>query len=241
MRKLRRQLQNLALLIFAACSGAEASLPSSPSSIKFLVTAALLDESLEVKQMRQEQYKQSLITLKDYGYRPYIVEACLNGPPSLFEEFSPFVCYSNVNDLRLRNKGVNEARSMIEAFRHFEFSDEDILIKLTGRYCFTSRRFLNMIEEHPEIDACVCYNVDYPIRHARIATGCFALRAKYFKQFLAGLDFAAMEKWMTDIELELGNYIRKLSKIGAHIVIVDQLGLSANVGGTSYPPVYQQW
>ncbi len=212
--------------------------------IKILVTSALLKRPmrpLQITEMRNEQYTRTLLTLNEYGYQPYVVEACQTSPPSLFEEFTPLVCYSNVNDNRLRNKGVNEAKSLIEAFRHFNFSDEDFIVKLTGRYCFINRDFLNMVEQHPELDACVCYQPNFPIPNVRTLTGCFGLRGKFFKQFLANLDLVKMEKMMLDIEIELGNFIRGMSKTDAHIIILDQLGLSVNVGGTTYPPIYEQW
>ena len=209
--------------------------------IKIIMTSALLRLAPHIMQMRQDEYVKSLQTLKDYGYRPYVVEACQKSPPSPFEDFTNFVFYSSVNNYRLKNKGVNESKSLIEAFKYFNFDDEAIIVKLTGRYCFTSRDFLDTVEKNPQMDAFICYHAEFPIPRVRILTGCFALRGKLFKQFLANLDFVKMEKEMVDIEIELGNFIRKLSETHDNILIMNKLGLSAHVGGTGYPPAYQQW
>ena len=78
--------------------------------IRVLYTAALIDFCYN---SRKDEYVKSLQVLKDYGVSsPYIVEAIQSGPYTFFDEYSVNVVYSNVNDERLNNKGVNEAKSM---------------------------------------------------------------------------------------------------------------------------------
>ncbi len=210
-------------------------------AIKILVTSAMLAVAPEIREMRNGEYAKSMQILSDYGYRPYVVEACQSHPPSLFEAFTRDIVCSNVNDYSLRNKGVNETRSIIEAFKYFNFDDEDMVLKLTGRYFFSSRDFLTMVEENPQIDVFVNYDYYESKPDFRMKTGCFALRGKFYKEFLRTVDLERMEKQMIDVEIEMADFIRKISREGAQIMVLDKLGITAHVGGGTYPPVYSYW
>lgn len=92
--------------------------------LKVIFTAALIENQWE---MRKQEYIYFLNSLLDYGLSPYIVEACKTS--SFFDEYKLPIFYPNVNDLSLRNKGVNEARLLLEALNHFEF-DTDLLFQI---------------------------------------------------------------------------------------------------------------
>ena len=156
------------------------------AKVVIICTAALIESNY---QMRKQEYVFSISLLKDYGYEPYVFEACKSSPPSFFENYTKNVFYSNVNDYRLINKGVNEARSLIEGFKHYSFDDETMIIKLTGRYWLNSPIFINVVESHPEVDAFVRFKEDFPIPNGYVFTGCFAMKHKHFKAMLDQLDF----------------------------------------------------
>ncbi len=205
--------------------------------VKIVFTSALIDFNYAI---RQEEYISSMIILNNYGYQPYVIETCKTSPPSFFENYTHHVFYSNVNDYSLINKGVNEARAMIEGFKHYQFDDEDMIIKLTGRYFFHSRQFLDVVETHPEIDASVKFCAAYPVVNGRVFTGCFAMRCKYFKEMLQQLDFVKMEEELIDLEVEVARYIHRMEEKGCKILYLKDLGMTANIGGP-FPPIYTQW
>lgn len=195
----------------------------SYGEIKLLYTAAVIDDKYE---MRKIEYIYSLQILRSLDVPIFIVEACTNS--SFFDEFSEPVFYSQVNDTTIKNKGVNEARSMKEAFEYYKFDDEDMIVKLSGRYFFNSSHFFNFIKRHPLISAFA-----KKPNLTSYFTGCFALRAKYFKMFLQELDLSKMENEMICIENELGDFFNRHPEIQIHHL--DSLHVTANIFGTGTP------
>ena len=174
---------------------------SQAASIKIIYTAALLDRHFEG---RKQEYIHTLRVLSQLGYEPYIVEAIKKKGPTFLDQYCTKVFYAQSNNPNLRNKGVNEASTMLEAFNYFDFDDEDMIIKLTGRYYFESTLLFQRIEKNPDYDAFV--KSHYP---GEFFTGCFAMRYKYFKHMLEQLDFATMEKHFISVEHEVAEYIKK--------------------------------
>lgn len=188
-----------------------------------IFTAALIDLK---KEERQQEYIKALGTLALYGYpAPYIVEAIMPEPPTFLDTYSPHMLYSNVNNSSLRNKGVNEARSLLEAIKKWTFDDEQMVIKITGRYFFKNDLFLRLVEQSAN-DAIIKADP-----YGQIFIGCIALRYKYLKEFLQGLDLFSMEKNMINIEQEMANYIKKIESQGASILQVQNLDLVVNSFG----------
>lgn len=189
--------------------------------------------------MREQEYKYAFSKLREYGYEPYIFESCQSAPPSFLEEFSSNVIYTNVNDDSLKNKGVNEARSLIEGFKHCQFDGETMIIKMTGRYWFNSRYFLDFVENHPSTDAFVKFHEEYGMDHDVIA-GCYAIKYKYFKELLEKLDLAEMEAELIPIEWKIGEQIRAMQNKGRRVMIMQKLDITANQGSPN-PPRYFYW
>lgn len=170
--------------------------------IIIVCTAAVLDENYET---RKQEYIQAIEKIKQFGFMPYIVESCKNGPTFL-DALSDKVWYAKTNDFRLQNKGVNEAKSLLNFFEHNEFSDDDIIVKVTGRYMFIDDSFLRYIESHIEYDAFV-KDVGKRLIKGDIFSGCFAMKHKYFIEFLRQLDLQKMEEEMSCVEWELADYV----------------------------------
>lgn len=198
---------------------------SFASDLKILYTAALIPYKFEE---RKAEYIHSLDVLKLLGYRSqvYITESCLSFPFSFFDAYCDHILYANINDWSLRNKGVNEAKAMLAAFHHFQFDDEDMIVKLTGRYSFDNHQFLRFVESHPEADAIARY-LHGP--GTGIVAGCFAMRARFFKQMLQQLDLIKMEREMIDIEREEEIFLQQMISQRAKVLYVETLGLTANV------------
>lgn len=211
--------------------------PQKEGQIRIVCTSALIPLNYE---MRKEEYITTIKMLKGYGYDPYFFEACHPASPSFLDEYVRNICYSNVNDYRLINKGVNEATSMMVGFKQFHFDDNDMIVKLTGRYRLDSRDFLQLIEDHPEVDAFVRCDEGYPKPLGKVFTGAFAIRYKLFKEMLENLDLVKMEEQLIDIEVEVANFAQKLTARGAKVMYLEKIGMSANIGGP-YPPVVSHW
>ena len=103
------------------------ALHSTKAEVRVILTAALTNNHFE---LRKNQYIKSLDILSSYDYQnPYIVEALKKTGPTFLDEYSTNVFYSTCNNPSLKNHGVNEARSLLEALNYFEFADDDIILK----------------------------------------------------------------------------------------------------------------
>jgi hypothetical protein len=231
MNKMKKKLSHwifAALLLFSS---------NGFSEIHVICTSALISQNYA---MRKQEYIKSLKIIIGYGYLPYIFESCHSRSPSFFEKYTDRVCYTNSNDYQLKNKGVNEGRAIIEGFRQCRFNDDDMIVKLTGRYWFNSRDFLETVENHSEVDAFFKYtgggsnNVGDP---NSVITGCYAMRYKLFKEMIESFDYSTMEREMIDIERAVSAYINQMPERGYKIMRMGKLGITANIGSNN-PPVY---
>lgn len=198
--------------------------------IKVLYTAALIDDQFEY---RRDEYLKSLALLDAHGYlsRTYVVDSCAKTDRSFFEEHLEHVLYANTNDLRLRNKGGNEARALIAALNHFNFDDEEIILKLTGRYYLDSDLFLKTIESHPDVDVFVKFD-----QWGQAFTGCYAIRCRLLKEQLAAIDLSELEERSICIETKVAEFIHQVEEEGrAKVKVLDRLDVTANIFGWGTP------
>jgi len=201
---------------------------SKRNQIKIILTAALIDKHFEG---RKKEYIKSIETIKSFEYEPYIVESCKKGP-SFLDEYSTNICYAYIQNPHVQ-KGVDEARSLLKACNCFNFDDEDMIIKLTGRYCFTNNYFINLVESLTDTDAVVRY---WPHRKGSIFTGCFAMKYKYLKQMLRRYIKEVeifRKKYGTNkiyiIEYSAASYIDKLIEAGKKVLFIEEINLQAKI------------
>lgn len=195
--------------------------------LKVLYTSALIPHKYEE---RKQEYIQSLQILENAGYLPntYVIES---GPPtifSFFEEHAKHVFYSATNDLSLRNKGVNELKSLIHFCKVHDIQDDEMIVKLTGRYYFENDFFLKHITAHPELDAAVSFR-EKAIDNCCLQTGCFAIKGKHFKNWLKKVDLQKLEEEMIDVEWDFTRFIRSLILQEANVEIMDKVGVAAHI------------
>ena len=191
------------------------------STVRILCTAALIKQNNE---LRKTEYINCLERLKHYGMKPYIVESCHSIGPTFLDDHAFHVCYTGTNNPRLRNKGVNEALSLIAALEYFNFDDNDMIIKLTGRYILEPADFINTVKNNPDVDAVVKRNPD-----GQVFAVCFAMRCNHMKTMLNNLNFDSMERNMINLEREVGTYIDRKQ---LHYLKINHIGLSGRVGGS---------
>lgn len=178
------------------------------SEVHILYVSAVIPMQFE---WRKQEYLESLEKLKSYGYEPWIIEAT-NVQSTYFDGLVQHVFYPNQNDLSLNNQGVNEARSIIPILELLPFDDEDIVVKLTGRYLLYERKFLDTLEENLNYDA----YVKWVTNGQEILCGCFGMKWKYFKHMFSSWDLDIMEKGMINFERMVAIYLleKKLNCLG---------------------------
>jgi hypothetical protein len=96
------------------------------------------------------------------------------------------VFYTDNNKLNFKSKGVNEILDIKEIIEKYGIEDDDIVIKLTGRYKVTSPSFFKHIIEHEhDYDAFVKFygTCSLKFEDYDCILGLYAIRAKYLKLF----------------------------------------------------------
>lgn len=211
-------------------------------TLRIVSTAALINDDYS---HRKSEYIDSILMLNKFGYEPYVIEAILTTGPSFLDDYCKNVFYSKNHDFSvtdIRNKGINEARTLIDGLNYFDFHSDDMIIKLTGRYLLKSDKFIKLVEDNPDVDVFIKYiymksqksptntNGAWPI------TCCFAMRCCYMKDMLESLDYQKMEQDFSYLEHEVYKYLqRKLQdESGIKIKLVPKLNLSARVIGDGH-------
>ena len=203
-------------------------------NVKILFTAALIDNQFE---MRKKEYIHSLNLLFSFGYKPYICEA-RKPEKTFFDEYidSDHLYYAQSNNDMLKNKGVNEVKLMRAALKHYNFDDDDMIIKLTGRYYLTTDFFIKIIEQNPDIDVIIKKNI-----FGSTWCGCYAMRCRYLKEMLNSFDLIATEKNMIGVESEITSYLnRKITNNELKVKFIDELHVNASIFGNG-KPVMTYW
>jgi len=96
------------------------------------------------------------------------------------------VFYTNNNEQQFKSKGINEFIDIKEIINRYGIDDDDIIIKLTGRYrALTPNFFKDIIENENNYDGFIKFFGACSLKFEEYdcILGCYALRTKYFKLF----------------------------------------------------------
>ena len=96
------------------------------------------------------------------------------------------VVYTENNKQAFKSKGTNELLDIKEVINKCNIKDDDLVIKLTGRYRFLSPKlFKDVIENENIYDAFVKFFGTCSLKFEQYdcILGCYAMRAKYIKLF----------------------------------------------------------
>lgn len=96
------------------------------------------------------------------------------------------VFYTENNRQQFKSKGANELMDIKEVIERYGIEDDDIVIKLTGRYrALSSKFFKEIIENENKFDAFVKFfgTCSLKFEEYDCILGCYAMRAKYIKLF----------------------------------------------------------
>ena len=176
---------------------------------------------------RQERYLYAINeTLKvlPYEIKPIIVEN--NGKRETYldnfyhnrEHLKVF--YTENNKQQFKSKGANELLDIKEVIDRYGIEDNDIIIKLTGRYRALSPKFFKeVIENENKYDAFVKFYGTCSLKFEQYdcILGCYALRAKYIKLF----NHFSIDNYKS-AEIAFARYVRFC---GANIKEIDNLDI----------------
>jgi hypothetical protein len=156
---------------------------------------------------RQNRYIESIQQLlklidNDKTIKVIIVEN--NGFRKTFlDDLNCDICYTNNNNLHLRHKGENELLDIKHVINQYKIQDDDVIIKLTGRYKLLNLNFINLVKANNNLDAFVKFFNVCTKRYEfdDCVLGLFAIKCKYLKDFKYNL--------LRSPECEFADYIRK--------------------------------
>ena len=118
---------------------------------------------------------------------PIIVENSTVSPTYLenFQHNDKYipVLYTSNNDRNIKNKGATELLDLKDAIQHFNIKDDDMIIKLTGRYIIKSPLFFKEVIKHPEVSAFVKFFNVYTKQFIQTDSvlGLYAVRASLLR------------------------------------------------------------
>lgn len=158
---------------------------------------------------REERYVNSIssalniISNAPYNIiKPIIVEN--NGHRITYlDNFNCDVTYTNNNQYLFPHKGQNELLDIQHVINQYNIQDDDLIIKLTGRYTIFDNSFFNLIMNNiNNFDAFIkFFNVcTKQYMHNDCALGLIAVKSKYLKQF--------QYNFIKSAECEFADFIR---------------------------------
>ena len=164
--------------------------------IYLIITTSISNQlGVDYYKVRKDRYLYAIAETLKYvppSVQPIIVEN--NGYDSTFlDNFQHAgkkvpVLYTKNNSVAANSKGVNEMMDIQAVIRRFSIQDDDIVVKLTGRYRLLSTLFLEqLLKEEKEYDAWVKFFGACSLRYENYdcILGCYAIRAKFLKLFHA--------------------------------------------------------
>ena len=200
------------------------------TKVRLVLSAALTDYYYD---FRKQQYIDMFNNLTRLGYKdPYVIEAIKKRGPTFIECYTKNTFYSSVNNDKLRNKGINEATTMLEGLKHFNFDPEDMVLKVTGRYECVGDTFLKFVERNQQADAIVKFTAD-----GQVLTLCYAMKQKHFIHMFEHLNYKKMEDETIYLEQAVGEYIRyRMNQGNFKVIVVDKLYVRSNYLGSNCIP-----
>lgn len=190
--------------------------------IYFIITTCI-NNKVGVKESahRKNRYLDSIKNVlsfieNDESIKPIIVEN--NGERDTYlDDFNCDVFYTNNNEHTFIHKGKNELIDIQDVINKYNIQDDDVIIKLTGRYKLLDSSFINLVKENSsKYDAFVKFFNVCTLQYMfdDCVLGLFAIKSKYIKNF----DY----QYIKSPECEFANHVRKNT---TNVMEIDKLGL----------------
>ena len=177
--------------------------------IYIIVTASIINNvGVKNDNHRKNRYIDSIkqlleLTKNDNMIKTIIVEN--NGVRETYlDNLGCDILYTNNNKIRCKHKGDNELLDIKDVINKYGIKDEDMIIKITGRYKLLSDDFINLVKNNIDTyDAFIkFYNVAIrKYMNNDCVLGLFAIKCKYLKQF--------NYKFKKSGECEFAEYVRE--------------------------------
>ena len=177
----------------------------------YIIITTSINNKIGVKnsEHRKKRYLECINVLlnlvkNDTTIKPIIVEN--NGIRDTYlNELNCDIVYTDNNKIKYSHKGGNELIDIKEVISKYNIKDNDIIIKLTGRYKILNLDFINLVKNNSDIDAFLkFFNVCTLIYHNNkddCVLGLFAIKCKYLKSF--------EYKFKRSPEVEFATYVNK--------------------------------
>jgi len=159
----------------------------------YLIITTCIDNKIGVKNddYRKKRYIDSieqvlrLINDNNLQIKPIIVEN--NGVRQTYlNELNCEVCYTDNNKFFFKEKAVNELLDIKEVINRYYIQDDDIIIKLTGRYKLLNLDFCNLVKNNSDkFDAFIKFFNVCTLQYMAddCVLGLYAIKCKYLKDF----------------------------------------------------------
>lgn len=144
----------------------------------------LNDDSRKNRYIKCIQQILTLLKEQNSHIVPIIVEN--NGLRQTYlDQFDCDILYTNHNQKKNKYKGVNELLDIKEVISHYQIQDDDMIIKLTGRYKLFDLSFISLIESNPNKNAFIKFFDVYSQQYKQdeCVLGLFAIKCEYLKDF----------------------------------------------------------
>lgn len=165
--------------------------------IYFLVTCSLIDKHptewiIKIpEEYRSKEYAVGFETILNISrHIPYskVILIENNGKRETFLDLYKGceTFYTNNNMIKTKNKGLKELKDIKDCIEHYNISDDDFVVKLSGRYRITDPSpFIEALKYLEGIDCILRYGSFNRPSNTRVKdciTGLIGMRCKYVKQ-----------------------------------------------------------
>jgi len=166
-----------------------------------LFTSALKEMFFE---KRREEYINSYNQIKKICNHKIQILECLDyGDSKTFlDELSDNVLYTRKNYI-FKNKGVNEILNIKYFLEQTTLDDEEMIVKITGRYLLNSSFFIDKCEQSRSDVIMVKDN------HDQVFFGCVCMKKKVLLKFIIETDWIQVESRFQNIEKVFSDFLKK--------------------------------
>lgn len=196
------------------------------NNIIIVLSTAIINDNINIEN-RLIEYKECFDIIKNMGYNFTILETVLDKSDFL-EEYSENVIYSKVNGV-YRNRGTNYVNAFRKFLNESNFSDDDIIIHITGRYPLVDDSFFIECQKL-DSDKIGCFRKD---KYNQFYLFLYAMRFSYLKNLLNNIDVDFMENNMINLEKIFSDMIPHQS-----VKLMDRLGIIGRQSNETNPNKY---
>ena len=152
----------------------------------------------------------------DKSIKPIIVENC-GFRHTYLNNFNCDIVYTNNNSYQCIHKGFNELLDIKYVINKYNIRDDDIIIKITGRYKLLNIDFINLVKNNKKDAYIKFFNVcTREFMYNDTVLGLYAIKCKYIKDF----NYNGLES----PEIEFAKYVRQNIHIN-NLIEIDNLNL----------------